>query len=240
MLGQGVFDLQEDKSTKSKEKFVGLGGYTFEVGHHTWFETGNMHTQSYDIKNGEWEKRRFYIWNPVPVKVLSISDVYQKMDWLIGEWQLTIGENRTVKMRFSWADNQRMIKYQSTNPSDETGAETLEAEGIITYHGVKDQVVFLNTYMGEGDYLISEGWYEFKEDGNIHRRFVCHYRAGEGLPWSEGAKAPKGGKSIEFKQIWTPLNKNAFQGEFYWKKDGQWEQPIKNKDKKKEAWQRVK
>jgi hypothetical protein len=61
-LGQGEITLQEDGTTRSAEQFKSPAGGGFEVGHHIWFEAGEMYTQSYNIAEGEWTKRRLYIW----------------------------------------------------------------------------------------------------------------------------------------------------------------------------------
>lgn len=238
-IGQGSIQLQTDGSTKSSEKFVSLAGGSFEVGHHSWFEDGAMHTQSFDIVENEWSKRRFYIWKQPSEPAPSFQDEYKKIAWLIGEWRSSFDEDRSAWMRFTWSENQRMIKYVSGHKLGKDQPEELEAEGIITYHGVKEQVVFMNTYLKKTTHLISEGRYEFKENGEIHRLFTCHYKEGNGLPWSDGAKAPKGGKSIEFKQIWVPIDDNSFNGDFFWKKDGKWERPIKEMEGRQEVWRRA-
>lgn len=237
-LGQGRMELQSDGSTKSSEKFVSPGGGSFEAGHHSWFENGEMHTQSFNIVDGEWSKRRFYVWKQPKQMPLDYQDEYKKLAWLIGDWNSSLDENRSASMTFTWAENQRMIKYVGANKFEKDKPEKLEAEGIITYHGTKEQLVFMNTYMSKGTHLISEGRYEFKDNGEIHRLFTCHYKEGNGLPWSDGAKAPKGGKSIEFKQIWTPIDDNSFSGDFFWKKDGVWERLIKEMEEKKVVWKR--
>lgn len=239
MIAQGSIVLEKDGSTKSAEKFVNPAGGSFEAGHHSWFENGAMHTQSFDIVNDNWSKRRFYIWQQPEKEKIEIPEVYNKMAWLIGSWSSSFGD-RSTEMRFSWAQNQRMIKYQSTYPIKEGEAEQLETEGIITYNGIKDQIIFTNTYLRKGTHLISEGHYEFKEEGSIHRLFTCHYKEGDTLPWSGGAKAPVGGKSLEFKQIWTPIDEDSFSGDFLWKKEGNWERPIKEMEEKKEIWEREK
>ena len=58
------------------------------------------------------------------------------------------------------------------------------------------------------------------------------------MPWSDGAKAPAGGISIEFKQIWTPIDDKSFKGEFLWKKNGKWDHPIKS-DTNIELWTKI-
>lgn len=61
-VGQGTQHLQEDGSTKSSEQFNTPTGHRFESVHHSWKEEGIFHTQSYDIVDGEWTKRRYYSW----------------------------------------------------------------------------------------------------------------------------------------------------------------------------------
>lgn len=171
---------------------------------------------------------------------LEYQKVYDQIAWLIGEWESSFGE-RSAKMRFSWDENQRMINYVSAFKPRKEAPEVLEAKGIITYHGIRDKVIFINTYLRKTTHLISEGHYEFDKDGTIRRLFTCHYKGGDKLPWSDGAVAPKGGKSIEFKQVWTPIDENSFEGEFFWKKDDIWERPIKEFDENnKELWKRKK
>lgn len=237
-LGQGKMTRQEDGSTKSREKFISPSGGAFESGHHTWFDEVGMHTESYNIVNGEWSKRRYYVWKRQEEAKLEVPEVYRQMAWLIGEWKSSMKEGSSARMTFSWSENQRMIYYQN-GFTREGNPEQLESEGIITYHGTKDQIVFMNTYLRKTTHLISEGTYSFKANGEIHREFTCHYKAGDALPWSDGAKAPAGGKSIEFKQIWTPIDDNSFQGDFFWKKEGKWERPIKEMKEKKPIWQRI-
>ena len=239
-IGEGTMWRQDDGSTKSNEKFANPSGGSFEAGHHTWMDNGKMHTQSFDIKYGEWTKRRYYVWGQEKENEIPVPDEYEKIAFLIGEWHSEIKEGYVAKMRFSWAENKRMIKYQGTNPNKKEEPEKLEAEGIITYHGIKDQLVLMNTYLKEGSHLISEGHYEIDENGTINRPFICHYKAGDKLPWSDGAVAPAGGRSIEFKQIWTPIDNDSFYGDFYWKKNGEWVHPIKEYDDgRKEVWRRV-
>ncbi len=168
----------------------------------------------------------------------EIANVYKEVVWLIGEWKSSFGEAGAT-MRFWWGENERYVYYENGFAKKEGEPQKLESAGIITYHGIRDQVVFMNTYLRKNTHLISEGWYEFKDDGSIHRHFTCHYKEGDGLPWSDGTKAPTGGKSIDFKQIWTPIDEDSFSGEFYWKKNGIWENPIKGHRDRKEIWRRV-
>ena len=184
--------------------------------------------------------------NPLIYKKLEEIEIptpeeYQKIAYLIGDWKSEFGKDLYAKMNFSWGDNKRMIKFQTSNRRSPNQPEQLETNGMITYHGTKNKLVFLTTYMQKGGHLISEGYYEIDDKGVIHRPFTCHYKAGDKLPWSDGAVAPKGGKSIEFKQIWTPIDNNSFRGQFFWKKDGKWINPMKGQGQQrpKIVWKRV-
>ena len=134
-VGKGNFSLQANGSTKSVEHFITPDGNSFEAGHHSWFEEGQFHTQSYDIRKGQWTKRRKYVWKRQESLETKVPEVYHQISSLIGEWEAEIRQG-TVQMRFQWADNQRMITYQSTRPFKAGEPEQLEASGIITYHGV--------------------------------------------------------------------------------------------------------
>lgn len=61
-VGQGKAWRLDDGSSKSQQAFASPDGGTFESGHHSWMEDGANHTQSYNIVDGEWVKRRYYIW----------------------------------------------------------------------------------------------------------------------------------------------------------------------------------
>ena len=61
-LIKGIIQLEKDGSTKSRELFASPGGVRFELGHRCWFEQKIMHTQSYNIEEGVWKKKRFYEW----------------------------------------------------------------------------------------------------------------------------------------------------------------------------------
>ena len=61
-VGQGtVTNLGQGKS-KSQERFCNTAGQCFEVGHETWKKDGDFYTQSFDVLDGEWSKRRLYVW----------------------------------------------------------------------------------------------------------------------------------------------------------------------------------
>lgn len=242
-VGQGTIKKESDGRLREQQLFHAPQGLTFETGHLVWIENGVQHTESFVIKNGEWKKNRYYQWRLQEEEASSkIPDIYRDIAYFIGTWEIELGDSMVARMHFDWADNQRMIYYKGDHTTPNDSRFITESEGIITYHGVKDQLVFLNTYMGENDYLISEGHYELLADGTMERSFTCHYKEGETLPWSNGAVAGKGGKSIEFKQLWKPVGEDAFEGDFYWKKDGKWVHPIKSYDQKdhKEVWKRKK
>lgn len=62
MLGQGTIEDLGDGKSKSLERFCTPTGASFEVGHETWKDQGDFYTQSFDIVEGEWRKRRLYVW----------------------------------------------------------------------------------------------------------------------------------------------------------------------------------
>ncbi|MCB0547911.1 MAG: hypothetical protein KDD19_10020 [Phaeodactylibacter sp.] len=61
-LGQGRIWRLDDGSVKEQQTFTSPGGGSFESGHHIWMGNGENHTQSFSIKDGEWIRRRYYIW----------------------------------------------------------------------------------------------------------------------------------------------------------------------------------
>lgn len=65
-VGQGTIWLEEDGKIKEQQVFTSPNRSSFESGHLTWMENGAQHIQSYTIKDGEWKKRRFYIWKLKP------------------------------------------------------------------------------------------------------------------------------------------------------------------------------
>lgn len=239
-VGQGKI-WQEDGILKEEQTFVSPSGQSSRFGHKNWMENGEQHTQSFSIVDGTWNKRRFYVWKLQGNKTPEISKVYDDVKYLIGKWEIKINENASSIMVFEWANNGQNIHYSTSYKPNQNQAYQVENTGIMTYHGVKNQVVFLNTYTGYEKHLISEGYYDIQKDGAIHRIFTCHYEEGDGLPWSNGALAPKGGTSIDFKQIWIPIDQNSFSGDFFWKKNGKWVHPIKEYDKPnfKEVWRRI-
>ncbi len=172
---------------------------------------------------------------------IEIPGEYKELAFLIGIWESKMGDN-AGRMNFSWGENQRNIHFSNQYRPGKDKAWVKENEGLITYHGVKNQLMFVTSYLKKGSHLVAQGNYKTNEEGAIIRQFICHYKAGDLLPWSDGQVAPRGGKSIEFKQIWTPINDDTFSGDFFWKKNGKWVHPIKKYDEKgfKEIWKRLK
>ena len=236
-VGQGTLWQMENGRIKERQTFVSPNGNSFETGHEAWMENGAQHTQSFTIVNEEWQKRRFYSWNRKEKQGdLSIPDEYQDLAFLIGEWQSEFGD-RKARMTFGWGKNKRNIHFQNHYLPGKDQPWVQENEGLISYHGVKDKLVFITSYAKESSHLMAEGVYEVINDGTILRQFTCHYKAGDKLPWSGGSVAPPGGKSIKFKQVWTPVDDDTFRGEFYWQKNGQWEHPFE-KEGFEEIWKK--
>ncbi len=172
--------------------------------------------------------------------VTDVPDVYQSIAWLVGEWRSEMSEGRAATMYFDWGENKRMIYFRNAGKMGNPKVWRNESAGVISYDGVQEEIVFMNTYLSERTHLMSEGIYHVGEEGVIHREFTCHYKAGDHLPWSDEARAPTGGKSIEFKQVWTPIDRDSFSGDFFWKKDGRWERPIQEmQDGMRPLWKRV-
>ena len=73
-VGEGTMYQLDDGSTKSSEHFTNPNGGTFESGHHTWMKEEKMHTQSFNIKDWEWTKRRYYVWEKQPKKEKENAD----------------------------------------------------------------------------------------------------------------------------------------------------------------------
>ena len=241
-VGQGRMWHEEDGSTKSIQKFVSPDGNSFVSGHHAKNIDGESHISSFNVEGDKWSPRRSYVWKNTAVftKKVAVPDEYKNFEFLIGTWRLKIGDDRFVNMSFEWAQNKLMVYYKSTNPAKPGELMTNEVEGIVTYHGAKEQLVFMSAYLGEHPTLMNEGHFEFPKEGVIERIFTVYYKEGSGIPWTNGEKAPKGGKPVEFKQIWTKLDDNAFSGEFFWKKNGKWEHPMPpRKDGAKENWKRI-
>lgn len=236
--GRGTLWKESNGHIKERQTFASPNGNSFESGHEVWFEAGKQHTQSYTIVDGKWEKRRFYIWEKsANSTMLEVPEEYQGLSFLIGEWQSSFGDSK-ARMTFGWGKNKRNIHFRNQYKPGKDAAWVQENEGLISYHAVKNKLVFLTSYSKKSTHLMAEGEYIIKTDGTIIRQFTCHYKAGDKLPWSDGATAPAGGKSIAFKQIWTPVDQNTFQGKFYWEKDGLWLNPM-GKDLSTEVWKRM-
>ncbi len=204
----------------------------------TWLgaRVWTKHTQSYNIEEGQWSSRRFYIWKPEIENEIPLA--FKSLAYLIGTWHSSFDDHRAAKMTFTWGKNRRFIKFTNAYKPEKNGPYIQENEGVINYHGIRNQLIFRTTYLKEGSHLIADGHYQIEDGGTINRIFTCHYKGGETLPWSDGQKAPEDGRSIDFKQIWTPIDANRFKGDFFWKRNGQWEHPIKKYDEKdfEEIW----
>lgn len=241
-VGQGTMWLEEDGSTKSIQNFISPDGSSFTSGHQAKNINDESHISSFSVEGNEWKPRRSYVWknSAATTKEVVTPEEYENFEFLIGSWLLNIGEDRFVEMSFKWAQNKMMIFYKSTNPSKPGEPILSEVEGVISYHGVKEQLVFMSAYLDSPPTLMNEGHFEFSDKGVIERIFTVFYKEGSGIPWTNGEKAPKGGRPIDFKQVWTKIDEDSFAGEFFWKKNGKWEHPMpQNKDSKKENWKRV-
>ena len=238
-VGHGTIKKMDNGKMKEQQRFSTTNGDSYSTGHELWYEDGTQHTHSYDIVNGEWHKRRYYKWKLKEVAEAPLPDEYENMAYLIGTWYSSFG-NAKARMTFSWGHNKRAIHYQNNYKPSPNRPWIQENEGLITYNGVNDAIEFMTAYSGVGDHLMAYGQFEILEDGTFLRLFSCHYKEGDGLPWSDGAKAPHGGKTLEFKQVWTPIDEHSFEGNFYWKKDGEWSHPMKNEDHggRQEIWKR--
>ena len=61
-VGQGKAWPIDDGSHKSQQLFTSPDGSSFGAGHHAWTVDGKQHTQSFNIVEGEWVERRYYVW----------------------------------------------------------------------------------------------------------------------------------------------------------------------------------
>lgn len=68
-VGQGRIWRLDDGSIKEQQVFTSPAGGSFETGHHIRIENGEKHTQSFTIEDGEWVKRRYYIWKLAEIPV---------------------------------------------------------------------------------------------------------------------------------------------------------------------------
>lgn len=237
-VGTGDLQLTEEGKIKEKQHFVSPGGGAFVSGHEAWVEDNQHHTQSFNIVDEMWEKRRYYVWELEEAKKVETPEEYKELSYLIGTWESSFGENKG-RMTYSWGENKRTIRYDNQFKQGKSTAWVKENEGIITYNGIQKKPVFITSYSSPGSSIMAEGSFTFGSHGVMYREFSCHYAEGAGLPWRNGIKAPEGGQTIQFKQIWNPLDENTFEGEFLWYKDGKWEHPIKHKGEKF-LWKRIK
>lgn len=241
-VGQGKVWLDAERITKSVQTFIGPDGSSYVSGHRSERKGNASHVSSFDVQGDQWTPRRSYIWKNSGIisKEIPTPEEFKPFEFLIGTWQVDVGDNRLVNMSFEWAQNKLMILYKSTNPARPGEPQNFEVRGMVAYHGVKEQIVFMSAYLDRPPTLINEGHFEFPEEGVIERIFTVFYKEGSGIPWSNGEKAPKGGKPVNFKQIWTKVDENTFEGRFLWEKNGKWEPPYKIGEGDKETWKRVK
>ena len=86
-VGRGKIWKDKDGKTKEKQTFISPEGSSFETGHIVWVENNLQHTQSYNIVDGTWEKRRYYVWKQGEDQIENkYQEVYQPLSFLIGEW----------------------------------------------------------------------------------------------------------------------------------------------------------
>lgn len=241
-VGKGTIWQEADGATRSLQTFVNPDGSSSVSGHQSAMVNGDSHVSSFEVKGETWTPRRSYIWKNTNTKWAGVPtpEVYKDFEFLIGTWQVDLGKERIVDMTFEWAQNKMMIHYKSGNPRQPGQPFQYEVKGVIAYHGVKEQLVFMSAYLDSPPTLMNEGRFEFPKPGVIERIFTVFYKEGSGIPWSNGEKAPKGGKPVNFKQVWTKVDEDTFIGEFFWEKDGQWSHPYAAKGKEKETWRRVK
>ena len=241
-IGNGTIRLEKDSSTRSLQTFSSPNGTSFTIGHQAKNVNGESHISSFNVDGDQWTPRRSYIWknSTATLKEVPIPEEFKGFEFLIGTWQVDIGDNRLVNMSFEWAQNKLMVYYKSTNPTKSEESVSSEVEGIISYHGVKEQLVFMSAYLDSAPTLMNEGYFRLSGEGVIERIFTVFYKEGSGIPWTDGEVAPKGGKPIHFRQVWTRVDEDSFTGEFYWNKNGKWEHPYAKGEDGKELWKRVK
>lgn len=239
MVGVGSQRLDSLNRFVSVQHFADLRGVQFDAGHKAWVEGDSLHTKSYDIIDGQWKDRRYYLWKrAVPAKE-EIPDYWEGIDFLMGEWEVDLGTPGIAKMIFSWGENKRLIHYKSLHPAPRGRPNSTEAEGIIIYDGVDKTWRFTNSYVQSDDQLISNGTYTILDNGVVERKFTCRYGEGATLPWSNGIKAPEGGTDIVFRQLWTIIDENTLEGRFYRLKDGAWISPDPAKEGVVYRWTKV-
>ena len=240
-VGKGHAWQDEEGGTRSLQNFVSPDGTESQSGHRSRLVDGDMHASSFDVKGDEWTPRRSYVWKrESPLADVPTPDEYKAFEFLIGTWRVDLGEMGIVDMSFEWGQNKLMIHYKSSNPHKPGAAFDYEVKGMIAWHGVKEQLVFMSAYLRASPSLMNEGHFEFPKPGVIERIFTVYYQEGDGIPWTNGERAPKGGKAVNFKQIWTKVDENTFSGQFFWLKAGKWEHPYPFGKDGKETWTRVK
>lgn len=241
-VGQGIAWLESEGVTKSLQTFNSPNGSSFTSGHEAKTVNGDSHVSSFNVDGDQWTPRRSYIWkNTVSaLNKVPTPEEFKDFEFLIGTWQVDIGDNRLVNMSFEWAQNKLMVFYKSTNPAKAGEPVDYEVRGMVVYHGVKEQLVFMSAYLESAPTLMNEGHFNFPTEGVIERIFTVFYKEGSRIPWTNGEVAPKGGQPVNFKQVWTKLDKDSFTGEFFWKKNGKWQHPYAKKGEEKELWIRVK
>lgn len=111
MLGQGTMWKETDGSIKEQQQFVGPDGGSFVSGHHSWMEDGAHHTQSFNIIDDQWEKRRYYVWKQ-PSAEQPVTGITSDFDFLMGEWTV---KARRLKQRLSasneWLEYDASCKF---------------------------------------------------------------------------------------------------------------------------------
>lgn len=152
---------------------------------------------------------------------------HDPLAFLIGDWQLGFGgegaPDPAPTMSFRWGAHKTLIRHRGMRP--ENGALVPEFEGIIAWHGVEKRLVFLTAYGHPGKQVVEDGWIEVLPDGAVRRHMRVHYEEGNGLPWSDGAKAGPGGHTLEFRQTWRKVDDDHMRGTFVMKRGGVWVAP---------------
>ncbi len=155
---------------------------------------------------------------------------YLDIEWLIGNWHLEIPQGQ-VKMTFEWGANKSYIKYVGYNPGG-----TIEHEGIIVWHPKKRKIIELSAFTSTANVgTPAEAYFEITGKGKLIHYFTLFYPAGK--KFKDGSVAPKGGKKVEYRQIWTAKGKNGLHDIFQTKRNGEW-QLVNEKDKAGFNWQK--
>lgn len=61
-VGQGTIVQELNGKEREHQVFTSPDGSSNESGHLSWMEDGLHYTQSFNIREGKWEKSRLYIW----------------------------------------------------------------------------------------------------------------------------------------------------------------------------------